>query len=123
MGQTGISDLFRINTSLINPSVATTISEVYFSTGVFYHNNKYTLKNETKKDDNYSFPYLSIIVPINENHKLGINFFSNSNGLYEYEEKSITIDSSVYQKIGKLQSRIDICLEKSYSQFWTWLSL
>lgn len=69
MGKTGVGNLFRINTSLLNPSVALTANNLKIVTAF----TKKRVLTQTKEygsflnNKSYEFPYFNIIYPKNRN--------------------------------------------------------
>ena len=84
MGDTGASDIFRINTGYANPAMHNRNNYTLFSTGMMMGYTKYQSDLEGEKhsyrDDALDFPYFNISIPINR-HRLGIQFNSLASGL------------------------------------------
>ena len=84
MGGTGSGDLFRINTSLINPAMSTTVNRVYFSTALSMGNIHYRdRENNSFRDDQIYLPYFNMIVPLRERHRIGFTYHTISSGKME----------------------------------------
>ncbi len=107
MGETGISDTFRRNTGLINPSLATTLNYVYFSTGVSTGLYKYSDKNNTSGNNGVDFPYFNIVLPISK-HRLGFNFSPQLAANADLYSKDVKWESGdfTYTDIKKVRSYI-----------------
>ncbi len=74
MGESGYSDIFRVNSSLYNPALVNTANNVVFSTAVSFGNIKYKDKNGLSfKDDAANLPYFNVIVPAKK-HRFGFSF-------------------------------------------------
>jgi len=86
MGGTGSGDLFRINTSLVNPAMSTTINRVYFSTALSMGNIRYRdREGNSFRDDQVYLPYFNLIVPIHRRHRIGFTYHTISSGNLELE--------------------------------------
>lgn len=74
MGETGIGDVYRINTGYLNPSLSTTLNQVYFSTGIkygfFYY---YDDRDNDFRTDGLHFPYFNATIPLSR-HRVGFDF-------------------------------------------------
>ncbi len=107
MGGAGIGDTFRRNTSFINPSLSTTLNQVYFSTGIstgyyYYHDSSYKFR-----DDGIYFPYFNITIPLS-NHRIGFNYSSYLSGnidTYLKDKKWEEADLS-FSEINRVRSYI-----------------
>ena len=90
MGGTGIGDLLRINTSLQNPALSTTLDKTYFATGLSMGYTTYSdIDKNTFKDDQIFLPYLYISFPY-KNNRFGINFSNISSGSLDTEKEGFT---------------------------------
>ncbi len=79
MGETGISDIYRKNTGFFNPSLSTTLNQVYFSTGISSGYYTFEDPNDSFRNDGVSFPYFNTTVPLG-NHRIGFNYSSYLSG-------------------------------------------
>ncbi len=110
MGESGSSDLFRINTNYFNPSLVTTANKVIFSTAVSLGNTWYADDDGNGfRDDGLNFPYFTLAVPI-KNHKFAFSFNSYTSGNLNNEISSTWIDEQNskydYREINRLISNI-----------------
>ncbi|HPN26756.1 MAG TPA: hypothetical protein PLI24_05655 [Candidatus Cloacimonas sp.] len=107
MGDTGASDVFRINTGYANPAMHNRNNYTLFSTGMNMGYTKYHSQYEgikrTFRDDSLDFPYFNINIPIGRN-RLGVQFNSLASGLvtnYHYlpdgSVESQTSDKYLYK--------------------------
>ncbi len=80
MGETGIGNVFRKNTGYLNPSLSTTLNQVYFSTGIMYGFSYFydDQENDFRKDSLH-FPYFNITVPL-KRHRIGFDFSPTLSG-------------------------------------------
>ncbi len=108
MGETGIGDVFRKNTGFLNPSLSTTLNQVYFSSGLVYGLYYYydDQDNEFRKDGLH-FPYFNVIIPL-KRHRIGFDFtpvLSGNSDFYSYDNE-IDIDGYLFQynEINKVRS-------------------
>ena len=107
MGNTGISDLYRINGNQENASLLTTSNIVTISTAMNMGYYWYKSDTETFKDDELYLPFFTLSIPI-KMHRLGIslnsvysgNLFTGSKGLIFTPDTSETsLDSLQYDEI------------------------
>ena len=112
MGDTGAGDLFRTNTSFINPALSTTINKTYFTTALSMGNIYY--KDNTGKsfrDDQAFLPYFNIVVP-HKQHRFGFAYNNISSGKLNTETASIiTYDNKDFDIIE--EQKIDFSLYKA----------
>lgn len=84
MGDTGASDVFRINTGYANPAMFNRDKYTLFSTGMVlgYTQYKSDYDNVMRKyrDDSLDFPYFNVSVPFGKN-RVGVQFNSYASGL------------------------------------------
>ncbi|MBC8385892.1 MAG: hypothetical protein H8E57_10295 [Candidatus Cloacimonetes bacterium] len=105
MGESGISDLYRINTNYFNPSIAAMVNKVIFSTAVSLGNFWYSdISGKGYRDDGLDFPYFSITVPA-ANHKFAFNFNSFASGNLENELQNSWNDYE-YSEVNRINSNI-----------------
>lgn len=104
MGESGGSDLFRINTNYFNPSLATTANKVIFSTATSLGFIWYKDKHSTYRDDGLYFPYFTFAIPLNQ-HKIAFSFNSSTSGNIENESEGIW-EELAYNEINRLSSSI-----------------
>ncbi|MCB5230787.1 MAG: hypothetical protein WCX83_05995 [Candidatus Cloacimonas sp.] len=110
MGETGLADVYRKNTSFINPSLTSTLNQVYFSTGVALGRFNYQTKsNQSFSSEGLHFPYFNITVPIKDNY-LGFSYAPLlSANLDSYSSNnSFDLEGSTYNydEISKISSYI-----------------
>lgn len=92
MGDTGGSDLFRINSNFSNPSMAVTTDKVLYSTAVSLGYIWYKdFQDNSFRDDGIYFPYFQIAVPI-LSHRLAFSFNSIASGDIENQQESSFTD-------------------------------
>ncbi|MDD3052204.1 MAG: hypothetical protein PHR06_13805, partial [Candidatus Cloacimonetes bacterium] len=75
MGETGIGDLFRTNTSYANPSLAVSADNVVFSSALTLGYMTYKDNNGSFRDDGLNFPYFNLVIPVKRN-RFAFNFAS-----------------------------------------------
>jgi len=108
MGETGLGDVYRKNTGYKNPSLATTLNQVYFATGILYGYYYYydDQDNEFRKDGLH-FPYFNMTVPL-KRHRFGFDFapiLSGNADVYSYDQNWAEDDFSYnYTEINKVRS-------------------
>jgi len=108
MGETGVSDLFRVNSSYNNPSLAATTDNVIFSSAVSLDVIKYKSEDATIKDDGFYLPYFNFVVPVKK-HRFGFNFtsLSTSNLVVNSETTVDVLDESfTYSKKDTVETAI-----------------
>jgi len=110
MGDTGISDLHRINPNFTNPSIITSTNKVLFSTAASLGNMWYEDSDgNTFKDDGLVLPYFQIAVPLLD-HRIGFSFNSIASGVLENELETQFItsdgDTLAYSEINRLSSAL-----------------
>ena len=79
IGETGVSDLFRINASQENPSTTTTVDNLIFSTAISFGYINYKSEDNKFNGDFFNTPFFNIAVPVKK-HRFGFNFTSLANG-------------------------------------------
>jgi hypothetical protein len=85
MGDTGSSDVFRVNSGYANPALHNLNNSSLFSTGLIPGYNYYSSKDEAGNKYNYidnslDFPYFSLSIPMKQ-HRFGFQFSSHSSGM------------------------------------------
>lgn len=93
LGDAGINDLFRINTSYVNPSIMASSNKVIFSTALSsgYQNYK-DYAGDSFKDDGFYLPYFTASFPI-KNHRFGIKYtLLNSGNLETFGESVLSLE-------------------------------
>lgn len=110
MGDTGNSDLHRINPNFTNPSLAVSTNKVLFSTAVSLGYMWYDdVQGNSFRDDGIFLPYFQIAVPI-ASHRVGFSFNAMSSGNLENEFATNWISSAgdtlSYTEINRLRSSI-----------------
>lgn len=109
MGESGIADVFRVNTGYFNPSLPVTSTNVTFSTalsmGYMWYKDS---DNNRFRDDGIFFPYFSFSIPLS-NHYIGFNFNSYASGNLENQKEDVlTIgdDEFSYTEKNRIRSNI-----------------
>ncbi|MCD4817721.1 MAG: hypothetical protein K8S23_03400 [Candidatus Cloacimonetes bacterium] len=109
MGDTSLSDLFRINTNYHNPANAVTANKVIFSTATTLGYQWYMDENNGYRDNGLFFPYFSLNVPI-RNHKFAFSYNSYMAGNLQNEQNLFwTADDGTeynYTEENKISSNI-----------------
>ncbi|MCL2063933.1 MAG: hypothetical protein FWG98_06135 [Candidatus Cloacimonetes bacterium] len=97
MGGTGLGDLYRQNTSLLNPALSTTIDRVHFSTALSMGNIYFRdSEGRTFRDDQVYLPYFNIIFPIKQ-HRIGVHYQNISSGRLDTEKRTeISLNDEVF---------------------------
>ncbi len=119
MGDTGASDIFRINTGYANPALGDMSNRTLFSTGMIMGYNYYRSKNNgitrSYRDDSLDFPYFNVSVPIGK-HRLSAQFNSHSSGMVR--NQTITANGVVEQQSSdKYLYRADLIYGTAYKGF------
>lgn len=111
MGEVGNSDLYRVNTSYGNPSLAVTSKLVAFSSTMSFGYMTYSDDiDQSYNDDGLYFPQFNVTVPVGR-HRFAFNFNTVSSGNLE-NQGDITMTGSMGDsiltgtEINKLQSNI-----------------
>ncbi len=121
MGEIGISDLFRLNMSLKNPSLAITANKVTFGTAIQFGYTKYKTKSGASfQDESAHFPYFHMIVPF-DNHRIAFMYNSFMAGDTGYEEDIVdpSIADSVYTQMKRVEGQIyKVDLLYAYKAEW-----
>ena len=110
MGDTGNSDLFRINPNFSNPSITVSTNKVLFSTaaslGYIWYDDEL---GNSFKDDGIYLPFFQIAVPIAD-HRIAFSFNAMSSGDLENERETYFLttsgDSLTYSETNRLSSSI-----------------
>ncbi len=102
MGDTGISDLSRINCNQDNPSLLVSINKVTLSTAVNMGYYWYKSETESYRDDELYLPFFMLAVPIKD-HRIGISLSTVYSGNLYICQNGLTStaggDSLVYDEI------------------------
>ncbi|MCB5247126.1 MAG: hypothetical protein LHW57_03770 [Candidatus Cloacimonetes bacterium] len=96
MGDTGASDVFRINSGYGNPALHNLNNRSLFSTGLMPGYNHYSSKDSigTKYsflDNSLDFPYFSLSIPLKQ-HRLGFQFSAHSSGLVNNQREFAIVE-------------------------------
>ncbi len=93
LGDAGINDLFRINTSYENPSMMVSANNVVYSTAISFGYQDYEdADGKTFRADGFYLPYFTAAVPI-INHRIGIKYSLMASGnLDTYGESSLILE-------------------------------
>lgn len=110
MGETGLGDVYRKNTSFINPSLMTTLNQVYFSTGISLGSfGYYDSSGGSSRTQGLYFPYFNLTVPIKK-HYLGFDYaplYSGNEDVYHIDnELEIDGEKLTYDEINRVKSFI-----------------
>jgi len=104
-GETGMADLYRINTNYFNPSLAVTANKVIFSTAVslgwIWYNQK---DGNSFRDNGLTFPYFTITVPVSA-HKFAFSFDSYLSGNLETQTNKSSNDLN-YTEINRIDADV-----------------
>lgn len=103
MGETGIGDTYRQNTGFINPSLSTTINQVYLSTAISTGNYYFKDEKSRFRTDGVNFPYFNIVVPLS-NHRLGFNYNSYLSGNADVYGRSKQWENGIFADVNKIRS-------------------
>ena len=105
MGETGIADLYRINTDYYNPSLAITANKVIFSTAVSLGYIWYNDQNGGSfRDNGLTFPYFTIAVPVSS-HKFAFSFNSFLCGNLENQSEK-SWENLKYTEINRIDANV-----------------
>ncbi len=101
MGDTGIGNLLRQNSSLINPSLAVNSNYTVFSSAFSLGNitSEDTQSGNTFNSEQAFFPYFNLCVPINQ-HRIGFSYNAISSGIFS-SELSTTVDGQEVTNVRK----------------------
>ena len=90
MGDTGASDIFRINAGYGNPAMSSLGNRTLFSTGILAGYNRYRSRDGggdySYLDNSLDFPYFSLSVPV-KSHRVGFQFHSQASGVVENQRE------------------------------------
>ncbi|HQO17928.1 MAG TPA: hypothetical protein PLJ85_01995 [Candidatus Cloacimonas sp.] len=118
MGDTGASDIFRINTGYANPAMHNRNNYTLFSTGMMMGYTQYQSNFEGEKhsyrDDALDFPYFNISIPI-KRHRLGIQFNSLASGLAT-NQRTLSDNSVETQTSDKYLYKADLIYSYSFQE-------
>ncbi len=118
MGDTGASDVFRLNTGYANPAMHNRNNYTLFSTGMISGYTKYQSRyngvKHSYRDDSLDFPYFNISIPVNR-HRLGIQFNSLSSGLVT-NEQTLPDGSLETQTTDKYLYKADLIYSYSFKE-------
>ncbi|MCB5245924.1 MAG: hypothetical protein LHW61_04635 [Candidatus Cloacimonetes bacterium] len=121
MGDTGTSDIFRVNNGFANPAMNNPDNRCFFSTGIIPGYNSYRSKDEqgnTKSflDNSLDFPLFSLSFPL-KLHRFGFQFNPYVSGLVSNEHTFLLEDGTEVvekQSIDRYIYRADLI----YSYRW-----
>ena len=110
MGDTGNSDLHRLNPNFDNPSITVSTNKVLFSTaislGYFWYQDE---TDNSFRDDGMYLPFFQLAVPLG-NHRVGFNFNSILSGNLENRRETSFItsggDTLAYSETNRLLSTV-----------------
>lgn len=96
MGETGIGNLLRANSSLINPALSINNNYTVFSSAFSLGNIKSedTNSGNTFNSEQAYFPYFNISVPINQ-HRIGFAYHALSSGIFSSQQSETVNGLSV----------------------------
>lgn len=119
MGDTGMSDAFRLNSSFGNPALIALTKNAIFSTGIMMgYTNYKDLDDNSYRDNSLDFPYFNIVIPI-ANHKIGMQFHSLSSGVVSDQRTVTPADSTAigfteYNSVDSYLYRVDFMYSYPY---------
>lgn len=105
MGETGISDTFRKNTGFFNPSLSSTLNQVYFSTGISTGYYTFEDSNDSFRNDGVTFPYFNVTIPLGA-HRLGFNYSSYLSGNAKVRGDEQETENYKFREINDIKSYI-----------------
>lgn len=119
MGDTGASDVFRLNTGFANPAMTDRSNKTLFATGILMGYTKYQseyngVKNNFR-DDSLDFPYFSISVPLKQN-RFSMQFNSQASGVVA-NQTTLPDGSVENQTSDKYLYRADLLYSRFYKDF------
>ncbi len=108
MGDTGASDVFRINSGYGNPALHNLNNRSLFSTGLIPGYNYYSSKDSTGTKSNYldnslDFPFFSLSIPLKQ-HRMGFQFSSHSSGMVANQREFLVIEEQDTMKVTEKNS-------------------
>ena len=119
MGDTGASDIFRINTGYANPAMNDRSKRTLFATGMVMGYTKYQSEYNGAKtsfrDDSLDFPYFNVSVPIGK-QRFGMQFNSHSSGLVT-NQTTLSNGLVEQQSTNKYLYRADVIYGTYYKNF------
>ncbi|MDD2229395.1 MAG: hypothetical protein PHY48_08290 [Candidatus Cloacimonetes bacterium] len=119
MGDTGASDVFRINTGYANPAMNDRSKRTLFGTGLVMGYTKYQSEHngvkQSFRDDSLDFPYFNVSIPIGK-QRFGMQFNSYSSGLAS-NQTTLTNGLVEQQSTNKYLYRADLLYSTYYKNF------
>ena len=110
MGYSGSGDLFRVNSSLVNPALMASTGSVVFSGSASFGNIKYKDSTGNSFDgDGFVIPQFNVIIPVKQQRfGFGVSYWGGGN-FEHYSRKSISVggDDVYYDAINKIESSIN----------------
>jgi hypothetical protein len=95
MGGTGAGDLFRVNTSFVNPAISTSIGRTYFTTAVSMGTVTYSDQNQNSFSDNhFSIPYFNIVFPYKQS-RFGFHYQNISASILNTQAQATIFDGDI----------------------------
>jgi hypothetical protein len=114
MGGTGAGDLFRVNTSLINPALSVTTGRTYFSSAISMGNVNYRdSEGNSFGDSQFYLPYFNVIFPHKQN-RFGFHYQHISSGNLNSEAR-FGSDADIFA--GSEISKVEFSMYKA-GVFW-----
>jgi hypothetical protein len=119
MGDTGASDIFRINTGFANPAINDHSNRTLFSTGIITGYTNYQSKtganSKSFRDDSLDFPYFNVSIPIGK-HRFSAQFNSHSSGIVA--NQAVLPDGTIEkQSTDKYLYRADLIYSTYFKNF------
>ncbi len=119
MGDTGASDIFRINTGYANPAMLDRTNRTLFGTGIIMGYTNYKSENngikQSFRDDALDFPYFNVSVPIGK-HRFSAQFNSHSSGVAT-NQKQLANGFTEIQSTDKYLYRADLIYGTYFKNF------
>ncbi len=116
MGETGSSDVFRINNGFANPALSTDSNYSLFSTGLILGWTRYKSETAAQGEQSYTdnsldLPYFSMSIPYRK-HRFGFQFNSFASGLVNnqtsWEDSASGLSITEQQEMDRYIYRADL---------------
>jgi hypothetical protein len=119
MGDTGMSDTYRLNTGFGNPALLARTKNAVFSTGLIMGYTVYRDQADTKyRDNSLDFPYFNFVVPI-ASHKIGFQFQSLSSGVVKNQrvDSLAIVPFTEFNSVDSYLYRVDLMYARPFKYF------
>ncbi len=116
MGETGSSDVFRVNNGYANPALSSDSNLSLFSTGLILGWTRYSSETAAQGEQNFTdnsldLPYFSMSIPYRK-HRFGFQFNSFASGLVSnetsWEDSASGLDITEQQEMDRYIYRADL---------------